>query len=43
VEWERGGSADGPDTATANGTPDTEHLRLVMQRYRGLFNELCRP
>jgi hypothetical protein len=43
VEWERGGSADGPDTATASVTPDTEHLRLVMQRYRGLFNELCRP
>jgi len=37
--WERG--ADGsPAAATA---PDTEELRLMMQRYRALFNELCRP
>jgi hypothetical protein len=24
-------------------TPDTEQLRLIMQRYRALFNQLCRP
>jgi hypothetical protein len=37
VLWERG-LAD--DTAAAS---DTEHLRLMMQRYRALFNQLCRP
>jgi hypothetical protein len=45
VLWERG-LAD--DTAPADGTAaasgaDTEHLRLMMQRYRALFNQLCRP
>jgi hypothetical protein len=42
VLWERG-LAD--DTAPADGTDgaDTEHLRLMMQRYRALFNQLCRP
>jgi len=25
------------------GGPDTEQLRLVMQRYRALFNQICRP
>jgi hypothetical protein len=45
VLWERG-PAD--DTAPAGGTAaasgaDTEHLRLMMQRYRALFNQLCRP
>jgi hypothetical protein len=36
--WER-------DPAAANGSAasDTEELRLVMQRYRALFNQLCRP
>jgi len=36
----RGGE---PVAGPANGTPDTEQLRLVMQRYRALFSELCRP
>jgi hypothetical protein len=45
VQWERG-PAD--DTAPADGADgpsgaDTEHLRLMMQRYRALFNQLCRP
>ena len=45
VLWERG-LAD--DTAPADGAAaaagaDTEHLRLMMQRYRALFNQLCRP
>jgi hypothetical protein len=45
VMWE-GGPAD--DSAPGDGepaarTPDTEHLRLMMQRYRALFNQLCRP
>jgi hypothetical protein len=48
--WERG-TADAPPaaadgrapTAMAQGAPDTEQLRLMMQRYRALFNELCRP
>lgn len=39
--WERGSAAaaDGQPAATM----DTERLRLMMQRYRALFNELCRP
>jgi hypothetical protein len=39
VLWERGPAGD---TAPADGA-DTEHLRLMMQRYRALFNQLCRP
>ncbi len=31
---------DGADRADAT---DTEQLRLVMQRYRALFNQICRP
>jgi len=27
---------------TADGGPDTEQLRLLIRRYRALFNELCR-
>jgi hypothetical protein len=30
------------DPDTANRTADTEQLRLAMQRYRALFNQLCR-
>jgi hypothetical protein len=30
-------------TAMPAGVPDTEHLRQMMQRYRALFNQLCRP
>jgi hypothetical protein len=48
--WERAPAdasptaADGQTpTAMAPGAPDTEQLRLMMQRYRTLFNELCRP
>ncbi len=49
--WERGpadgspaAAADGrTPTAMAPGAPDTEQLRLMMQRYRALFNELTRP
>jgi hypothetical protein len=38
------GAADGPPAAsTTLGAPDTEELRLMMQRYRALFNQLCRP
>jgi hypothetical protein len=35
------GHSAGSDSAAANGVPDTEHLRLMMQRYRTLFNQLC--
>ena len=31
------------DQPTADGGPDTEQLRLLIRRYRALFNELCRP
>jgi hypothetical protein len=37
-------SAQGSEPApAAHGRSDTERLRLVMQRYRDLFTELCRP
>lgn len=43
VMWESG-TPDAPGAAAAGSTPpDTEHLRLMMQRYRALFNQLCRP
>jgi hypothetical protein len=45
VLWERGPADDtglADDAATVPGA-DTEHLRLMMQRYRALFNQLCRP
>jgi hypothetical protein len=37
--WDSG-DANGTGTATADGTTDTERLRLTLQRYRGLFNQL---
>jgi hypothetical protein len=43
VIWEHG-PANGAAAADGEPTPptsDTEHLRLIMQRYRALFNELC--
>lgn len=41
--WERGAANGQAPAATGPGAMDTEHLRLMMQRYRALFNELCRP
>jgi hypothetical protein len=41
--WERGAADGQAPAATAPGAMDTEHLRLMMQRYRALFNQLCRP
>jgi hypothetical protein len=32
-----------PDGGPADGTSDTEQLRLMMQRYRALFNQLYQP
>jgi hypothetical protein len=43
VMWERGPDQPSADGGGAARSPDTEHLRLLMQRYRALFNELCRP
>jgi hypothetical protein len=44
VDGTANGTQDGQaDAAITAGVPDTEHLRLMMQRYRALFNELCRP
>jgi hypothetical protein len=37
----RVGNAVGSESAAASGVPDTEHLRLMMQRYRALFNQMC--
>jgi hypothetical protein len=36
--WEREAGS-----AASGGQPDTEHLRVMMQRYRALFNQICRP
>jgi hypothetical protein len=36
-------NGDGPLDGTAEPITDTEQLRLVMQRYRSLFDQLCRP
>ncbi len=35
--------SSGADRPAAAGGPDTEQLRLLIRRYRTLFNELCRP
>ena len=42
VEWESGAASASPDGERASREPDTEHLRLMMQHYRELFNQLCR-
>jgi hypothetical protein len=36
-------NGDGPPDGTAEPITDTEQLRLVMQRYRSLLDQLCRP
>jgi hypothetical protein len=38
--WDATPEAHGTDPASLS---DTEQLRLMMQRYRALFNQLCRP
>jgi hypothetical protein len=38
-----GTASSGADRPAADGGPDTEQLRLLIRRYRALFNELCRP
>ena len=48
VDYADSGSAagtvsSGENRPAADGGPDTEQLRLVIRRYRALFNELCRP
>jgi hypothetical protein len=45
VMWERGPADDSApeDSESAARASDTEHLRLMMQHYRALFNQLCRP
>jgi hypothetical protein len=35
--------SSGAGRPAADGGPDTEQLRLLIRRYRALFNELCRP
>jgi hypothetical protein len=43
ASWEHN-PANGSGHGTAAGAaPDTETLRLLMQRYRSLFNQLSRP
>ena len=41
VMWENGAAPASSDSETASRGADTEHLRLMMQRYRALFNQLC--
>jgi hypothetical protein len=41
--WESGAKTATSDGAAASSEPDTEHLRQMMQHYRSLFNQLCRP
>jgi hypothetical protein len=36
-------NGDGRPDGTAEQITDTEQLRLMMQRYRSLFGQLCRP
>jgi hypothetical protein len=36
-----GSAADGSQSTA--GVPDTEHLRLLMQRYRSLLDQICQP
>jgi hypothetical protein len=36
-------NGDGRPDGDAEPITDTEQLRLVMQRYRSLFDQLCRP
>jgi hypothetical protein len=48
VDYADSGSAagtvsSGADRPAADGDPDTEQLRLLIRRYRDLFNQLCRP
>lgn len=48
VDYADSGSAagtvsSGDNRPAADGGPDTEQLRLLIRRYRTLFNELCRP
>jgi len=43
VMWESGAKPASSDGGPASEEADTEHLRLMMQRYRALFNQLCRP
>ena len=41
--WESRAKPASSDDGPAPSEPDTEHLRLMMQRYRALFNQLCHP
>jgi hypothetical protein len=42
TQWDNNGSA-GARPAAAGDAADTEQLRHLMQDYRSLFNQLCRP
>jgi hypothetical protein len=42
TQWDNNGSGQATG-ATRGDSPDTEQLRHLMQSYRGLFNQLCRP
>ena len=38
-----GPDSTGPDSTDSTDPDGTERLRLVMQQYRALFNQICRP
>jgi hypothetical protein len=42
TQWDDNGSG-AAGAATTNDLSDTEQLRHLMQDYRNLFNQLCRP
>ena len=42
TQWDNNGSS-AAGTATTSDLSDTEQLRHLMQDYRNLFNQLCRP
>jgi hypothetical protein len=42
TQWDNNGS-DAASPAGAGELSDTEQLRHLMQDYRSLFNQLCRP
>jgi hypothetical protein len=42
AEWDRSPAGSAQSNPARGAVPDTEHLRVLMQRYRALFNQLCR-
>lgn len=43
VSWQQGGGSRGTAQPRTGDAPDTEQLRLMLRRYRVLFDEICQP